>query len=193
MAALPAGAARARRSCRRSGPWCSSAPIRVPGALRLRRGDDHGPQARPRRASTPSGGASSPTTRSTSSSRPAPPARPRAPRSPTATSSTTPSPRPAPCGSRPARRSASRCRSTTASAWSSASCAATAYGVAMVFPGEGFDAGDTLAAIDARTLHRRPRRAHDVPGDARPPGLRPLRHLLACAPASWRAPPAPSR
>ena len=43
--------------------------------------------------------------------------------------------------------SASRCRSTTASAWCSACCARAASGATMVFPGESFDAGETLRAI----------------------------------------------
>ena len=43
--------------------------------------------------------------------------------------------------------SASRCRCTTASAWCSACCAARRSGATMVFPGEGFDAGDTLRAL----------------------------------------------
>ena len=55
--------------------------------------------------------------------------------------------------------------------------AAAAYGVAMVFPGEVFDAGETLAALDAERLHRGARGADDVRGDARPPGLRALRPL----------------
>ena len=57
--------------------------------------------------------------------------------------------------------------------------AAAAYGVAMVFPGETFDAGETLAALDAERCNAVHGGADDVRGHAGPsglPALRPLGH-----------------
>ena len=178
-------AAQARRAARRR---AGAAALPVVGAgARARR---PGAARAARRACAPR---STPTTRSTSSSPAAPPARRRARRCRTSTSSTT--------------------RATAPRRWRSARedrlcipvplyhcfgmvlgvlCAA-ASGATMVFPGEGFDAGETLALDRAASLHRAARRADDVRRDAR--GCRPSRSTTCrrCAPASWPARRARSR
>jgi fatty-acyl-CoA synthase len=95
-------------------------------------------------------------------------------------------------GSGPTTGSASRCRSITASAWCSATSPRSPYGATMVFPGEAFDPGETLQALAGERCTA----VHGVPTmfaamldhPASPSSTSPR-----CAPASWRAPPAPIR
>ena len=71
--------------------------------------------------------------------------------------------------------------------------AAVTHGACMVFPGEGFD--PLVDAGDRRrgALHRAARRADHVHRRTRSSGIRPLRSVHRCAPASWRARRARSR
>ena len=68
-----------------------------------------------------------------------------------------------------------------------------AVGAAMVFPGESFDAEETLAAV----ARYRCTALHGVPtmfiAQLEHPNFARLRHARACAPASWPARRARSR
>ena len=71
--------------------------------------------------------------------------------------------------------------------------ACTTHGAAMVIPAPGFDPAATLKATAGRAVHLALRRAHDVHRRVGAPGLRELRPVRRCAPASWPDRPARSR
>ena len=112
----------------------------------------------------------------------------------TPTSSTTPASSPRRHGAdRAMIGCASRCRSITASAWCWACLGCATTGAAMVFPGEGFDAGAT------RCRRSRSERCTALMA-CRPCSSRcsitrtsPTSTCRRCAPASWPARPARSR
>ena len=132
--------------------------------------------------------------RSTSSSPAAPPARPRARRCRTSTSSTTRATAPTRWRSPPTTGLCIPVPLYHCFGMVLGVLACVASGATMVFPGESFDAGQTLRAVAAPPLHRAARRADDVHRHARASRRsRSYDMTHACAPASWRARRARSR